>query len=49
LFRAVRPANLEKKIKSPVFCNDIINYKRSDIDYDIHKAFENIKKLIEMI
>ncbi len=41
--------NLEKKLNSAVFCNDINNFKRSDINYDIHKAFENIKELIEMI
>ena len=42
-------ANLEKKLNNVVFCNDINNFKRSDIEYDIHKAFENIKELIKMI
>ncbi|MBL7110075.1 MAG: hypothetical protein ISS11_07540 [Candidatus Marinimicrobia bacterium] len=41
--------NLEKKLKSTIFCNDINNFKRSEIEYDVHKAFENIKELIKMI
>ena len=42
-------SNLENKLKDPIFCHDIDNFKRSDIEYDIHNAFENIKGLIEMI
>ena len=41
--------NLEKKLNNVVFCNDINNFKRSEIEYDVHKAFENIKELIKMI
>ena len=42
-------ANLENKLRSPVFRNDIVNFKRADVEYDIHIAFENVKKLIESI
>lgn len=42
-------ANLENKLKDPVFCHDIDNFIRSDIDYDVHTAFENIRTLIDMI
>ena len=41
--------NLENKLNDPVFCHDIDNFIRSDIDYDVHRAFENIRTLIEMI
>lgn len=41
--------NLENKLKDPIFCHDIDNFIRSDIDYDVNKAFENIRTLIEMI
>lgn len=41
--------NLENKLKDPIFYRDIDNFIRSDIDYDVFKAFENIKPLIEMI
>ena len=40
-------ANLENKLDDPIFCKDIDNYKRNDIDYDINNAFENIKGLSE--
>ncbi len=42
-------ANLEKKLNSAIFRNDINNFVRSDIHYDVRQAFENIKKLVEVI
>lgn len=41
--------NLEEKINNPVYRQDIFNYVRPDIEYDPWTAFENVKRLVQII
>lgn len=41
--------NLEDKMNDYTFRHDLDNYLHSDVEYDLQKAFENVKQLITLI